>query len=145
MTPENVATRMPFLKLNSLIAAFFCSSDISRSLDMPARPATAMPGQADDDADQDHLARTCVRSTFVDELAVEDRRHQRAEGGAVAQGHGHAQRHAQVAHGQAEGQAAEAPHRAAEIGPEQMRARAPRASTSKQVVGHAARPAPTGR
>ena len=43
ITPENVATRMPFLNSSSLIEAFFCSSDISRSLDMPAIPATTIP------------------------------------------------------------------------------------------------------
>ncbi len=43
MMPEKVATRIPFQKLNSLMASLFFSSDISRSLDMPARPVTAMP------------------------------------------------------------------------------------------------------
>ena len=93
MTPENVATRMPFVKLNSLIVAFFCSSVISRSLDMPAQPGDGDAGEADGDAEEDdpagrrpeHLAR---------ELAVEDRRHEGAERGAVAEGHGHAERHA---------------------------------------------------
>src|ERR1035441_7007707 len=43
ITPEKVATRMPFLRLNSLMVACCCSTDISRSLDMPALPAKAMP------------------------------------------------------------------------------------------------------
>ncbi len=41
--PENVPTATPLRKLNSLIAAFFCSSGISRSLLMPANPAMPMP------------------------------------------------------------------------------------------------------
>ena len=43
MTPEKVATRIPRPKLNSLIVAFLSSSVISRSLDMPAHPAMAIP------------------------------------------------------------------------------------------------------
>ncbi len=45
MIPENTATTMPFEKLNSLMAARFLSSGISRSLDSPARAATAMPAR----------------------------------------------------------------------------------------------------
>ena len=43
MTPEKVATRSPFFKSNSLMDARFCSVDISRSLDIPAAPAKAIP------------------------------------------------------------------------------------------------------
>ena len=43
MMPENVATTMPFLKLNSLMTFFFCSSGISRSLVKPASAAMPMP------------------------------------------------------------------------------------------------------
>ena len=43
MMPEKVATRMPFLKLNSAIVFFFCSSGISRSLVNPASAAMQMP------------------------------------------------------------------------------------------------------
>ena len=57
MMPENVATSSPRFRLNSLMAARFCSSDISRSLETPAAPANADPRQADRHADQDHLAR----------------------------------------------------------------------------------------
>src|SRR6185369_17741984 len=35
ITPEKVATRMPFFRLNSLMTFCFCSADISRSFDMP--------------------------------------------------------------------------------------------------------------
>ena len=45
MIPAKVATKIPFLKSNSLIDAFLSSSDISRSFDMPAIPATAMPAR----------------------------------------------------------------------------------------------------
>ncbi len=45
ITPENVATRMPFLKLNSLMTARFWTSDISFSLVMPAMPETAIPAR----------------------------------------------------------------------------------------------------
>src|ERR1035441_5405659 len=45
MTPEKMATRTPFLKLNSLMEACFCSADISFSLDMPALPTKAMPAR----------------------------------------------------------------------------------------------------
>ena len=41
--PENSATSMPFLKSNSATAAFFCSSESSPSLNLPARPTNAMP------------------------------------------------------------------------------------------------------
>ena len=123
MTPENVATRRPFLKLNSLIEAFFCSSDISRSFDMPARPGNGDPRQADADAGQNPSPDWRARAPCVSELAVENRRHQRAERRAVAQGHGHPQRHAQVAHGQPERQSAQSPHRAPKVRPEQARGR----------------------
>jgi len=43
ITPEKMATRTPFLRLNSLTEARFCSADISFSLDMPALPTKAMP------------------------------------------------------------------------------------------------------
>ena len=43
MIPQNVATSMPFAKLNSGTAARFSAADSSRSLDTPARPLTAIP------------------------------------------------------------------------------------------------------
>src|SRR5476649_2365016 len=43
MIPENTATIIPLGKLKSRIAAFLPASDISRSLDNPARAAIAMP------------------------------------------------------------------------------------------------------
>jgi len=45
MIPEKVATRIPLVKLNSLIVSLFCSSVISRSLLLPARPAIAIPAR----------------------------------------------------------------------------------------------------
>ena len=103
------------------MTAFFCSSDISRSFDMPALPAQAMPAMQT--AMPNRITwPECGAQHLRDELAVEDRRHQRAEGGAVAQHHGHAQRHAQIAHGQSEGESAESPQHAEEIDPEQRAA-----------------------
>ena len=43
ITPEKMANRTPFLKLNSATAFFFSSSDTSPSFDMPARPTITMP------------------------------------------------------------------------------------------------------
>ena len=43
MIPEKVATRMPFLKSNSLIDFFFSASGISFSLVKPAMAAIQMP------------------------------------------------------------------------------------------------------
>jgi hypothetical protein len=45
MIPENVATRMPFRKLNSAIIFFFCASGICLFLVHPARAAIAMPNR----------------------------------------------------------------------------------------------------
>ena len=45
MIPENVATRMPFPKLNSAIDFFFSSSGISFSLVKPANAAIPMPNK----------------------------------------------------------------------------------------------------
>ena len=45
ITPEKVATSRPFFKLNSLIAARFCSSDNSFSFDIPAAPANTIPNR----------------------------------------------------------------------------------------------------
>src|SRR5664279_3805315 len=118
ITPEKVATRMPFLRLNSLMVACCCSTDISRSLDIPALPAKAMPPQADRDAEQDHLSRSGVEH-LVDEFAVEDGRHDRAKGGTVAERDRHAERHPQVAHAEPEGEASDSPHHAPEVAPEE--------------------------
>ena len=45
MIPENVATRMPLVKLNSAMARFFSASGISRSLVKPAQAAIKMPSK----------------------------------------------------------------------------------------------------
>ena len=50
---------------------------------------------------------------------LQERRQERAEGRAVTERHAHAKGHAEVAHGQAEGEPAEAPQHAEEIGPPQ--------------------------
>ena len=43
MIPENIATRIPFLKLYSATAFFFSSSGSSLSFDIPAIPTSTMP------------------------------------------------------------------------------------------------------
>src|ERR1022692_1184619 len=43
MIPQKVATSRPRFRLNSLMAARFCSSDNSRSFEIPAAPANAIP------------------------------------------------------------------------------------------------------
>ncbi len=45
MMPEMSATHIPLAKLNSLMAACFCSVESSFSLSMPARPHTPMPAR----------------------------------------------------------------------------------------------------
>ena len=45
MIPEKVATSTPRFNANSLMTARFFSSDISRSLEIPALPATAIPAR----------------------------------------------------------------------------------------------------
>src|ERR1035441_3025024 len=45
MIPENVATRMPLVKLNSAIAFIFSASGISLSLVKPANAAMPMPSR----------------------------------------------------------------------------------------------------
>ncbi len=43
VTPANVATQSPLVKLNSLMVSFFFSSGSSFSLDIPAQPQIAIP------------------------------------------------------------------------------------------------------
>ena len=57
MMPENVATRMPLVKLNSAIAFFFSASGISLSLVKPGQRGDADAEQADQHAQQGDLAR----------------------------------------------------------------------------------------
>ena len=56
---------------------------------------------------------------LAEKFAAKDGGQQRAEGGAETEHHRHAERHAQIAHGQPEGQAAQAPEAAEEISPAQ--------------------------
>ncbi len=79
------------------------------------------PGQANAHAEQDRRAGGCPRHAF--KLTAEERRHERAERRAIAQGHRHPQGNAQVSHGQTEGQAADPPEDAEQIAPEQGRPR----------------------
>ena len=57
MMPENVATRMPLVKLNSAMAFFFSASGISLSLVKPGQRGDADAEQADQHAEQRDLAR----------------------------------------------------------------------------------------
>ena len=90
--------------------------------------------ETDCDADEDDLSGRSAED-FRHEFAIEDGRHKSAEGGAVAEGDGHAERHAEVAHGEPEGESAQAPHHAPEVAPEQSRVRG-FAQHGGQVAGH---------
>ena len=70
-----------------------------------------------------------------EQLTMEDRRDQRAERCGIAEGHRHSQRHAEVAHGQPEGQTAHPPQDPEEVGTEQGRARR-LADDRRQVAVH---------
>src|SRR5256885_3409680 len=74
--------------------------------------------EADADADENGEAGACTPDVG-EKLATENGRHQSAEGCGVAENHGHAERHAEIAHGEAEGEAAETPQETEEIGPEE--------------------------
>src|SRR5207244_162620 len=74
--------------------------------------------EADANADENREARARTPD-FREKLATENGRHQRTEGGGVAEDHGHAERHAEVAHSEAEGESAEAPQEAEQVGPEE--------------------------
>src|SRR4029450_7782768 len=75
------------------------------------------PHEADGDA-QDHDLSRASREDLA-ELPVEDRRHERAEGGAEPERDRVAEGDAQVAHGEAEREPAHAPEDAEEEGPEE--------------------------
>ena len=64
MTPDRVATAMPFFKSNSSMAAFCCSGDMARSLKIPARPAAAMPSK------QTKIPRRMTRPELVPRTCV---------------------------------------------------------------------------
>ena len=140
MTPENVATSRPFLRSNSLIEARFCSSDISCSFDSAGGASEDDAEQADTDADEDSDpgART---QDFAGELPAKDGRHEGAERCGVAKCDGHAQRHAEIAHGKAEGQSAEAPQHAEGIGPRGAERGASRRTPSKVAASSTRRKA----
>src|ERR1035438_2150507 len=69
------------------------------------------------DAAKDHAPGTSAEN-FRCEYSTKKRRHQGAECGCVPECHGHAERHSQVSHGQAEGEAAESPQNSKYICPE---------------------------
>ena len=108
MMPQKVATSRPRFRLNSRMAARFCSSDNSRSLEIPAAPANAMPARQNATPHQDHLTGMGAEH-HAGELAAENGRQQSAEGRRVSEGHRHTEREAQVAHGEAEREAARSP------------------------------------
>src|ERR1700722_10219439 len=71
---------------------------------------------ADADSDENCYAGACAEN-FRGELAAENWWHERAEGGGEAERYGHTERHAEVAHREAEGEAAESPENAEDVGP----------------------------
>ena len=77
--------------------------------------------QAHGDARQNRLSRCCPPH-LRGKHAAEDGREQRTERGGVAERHRHAERHAQVPHGQTEGQAAETPQQSERVAPEKAAA-----------------------
>ncbi|MCK7518281.1 MAG: hypothetical protein MZV64_11435 [Ignavibacteriales bacterium] len=87
----------------------------------PGNAAHGDAGEADEDAEDDDLSGR--RRDEPGDPALEDGRHERPEDRAESQREGHPQRQAQVAHAQAEGQAADAPQHAEEIRPEERLAR----------------------
>ena len=81
---------------------------------------------------------------FRRKLTTKNRRHQRAERGGVPERDGHAQRHAEIAHGQAERETAEAPQNTEDVGPGKTAVRR-FAKNGKQVARHQQAPESTAR
>ncbi len=81
----------------------------------PSQAAQRDAEQADADAEKDHASRGAGGD--LGDLAADDRRNQRPERGAVAERHGHAERDAEIAHGESERQTAESPQHAKRIRP----------------------------
>ncbi len=131
--PEKTATATPLRKSNSATAAAFCSGLSAASLRAPAMATTMMPAMRDEQAEQDDVAAGRIEQ-LGGEIALEDRRDQRAEHGAQPQHHRHAERQAEIAHGEAVGEAAEPPEHAEDDRPDDHRGRR-RAEHAEQVVG----------
>jgi hypothetical protein len=81
----------------------------------------------DTDKTDGNTAKNHQRGVSAEDFGCEDssknRRHQRPECGGVSKDHGHAERHPQVAHGQAEGEAAESPQDSENIRPKEAAGR----------------------
>ncbi len=99
-------------------------------------------GQTDDDADQGHLAGPATKDG--PEFVSENGGNQRAERSTIAQRDAHAQRHAEVTHGQPEREPAKAPHGSEEIRPPE-RGCGLLTQDAEDVVWSSTSPAPTGR
>jgi len=78
--------------------------------------------QADGDADENREAGARAQD-FREKLAAKNGRHERAERGGVAERDGHAERHPEVAHGEAKRETAESPEDAEDVSPENTLAR----------------------
>ena len=92
----------------------FSSLVISRSLDMPATPAKAIPSMQTTIPIRMTMPEVVPRT--LSRTRVDDRRDERPDHGGVSEGDRHAEGHPEVAHGQAEGQAADPPQRAEDVG-----------------------------
>ena len=96
------------------------------------------------DADADQNCEAGARAQdFRKEYAAKDGRHESAKGGGVSENHGHAERHAEVAHGETEGEAAESPQKAEDVRPKQA-ARWGFTQNLDEIGGHEAGENPRG-
>src|ERR1035438_6064623 len=111
MMPQKVATSRPRLRLNSPMEARFCSSDNSRSLEIPAAQANAIPVMQITTPNRITMPE-CVPSTCFENSPRKIGGSRVTEGRRIPERHSHAERQAQVSHGQAEGEAAQAPQHA---------------------------------
>ena len=129
----------PLEKLNSRMTARLCSAVSSRSFARPGKSADqrCRPGRRAHRPGR--LRRGGPRDAF--ELAAEERRHERAKHGAVAERHGHAEGNPEVAHGQAEGQPPDPPEDAEDVAPGQRRRRGVREDADQvRSLGKGERP-----
>jgi len=98
-----VATRRPFFRFEFLDGRLLLLRRHFAFLGHARLAGEGDAAQADGDAEQDHLSRGGVEHVGYED-AVEDGRHEGAEGGTVAERDRHAKRHPEIAHGEPEGQ-----------------------------------------
>src|SRR5579859_7042897 len=104
MTPAKVATKRPRFRSRSCMEARFSGKNNAE--------------QTDDDAHEDDSPGVRTHH-FGTEFTAENGGHQSSEHGRVAESDGHTERHAEIAHGETESEAAEAPEDAECVGPEE--------------------------